>query len=107
MLISEQIEFARKDSHRLDVLRDKLPDANPFKARLGPLVHLTLFATTYRYPKDGGRIPKMMPSEADLEAWARSLERLLDDAFAHFGVDPNAGDEIAARTSAPPRRAGP
>lgn len=31
LLTSEDIKAERRDSHRLDVLRDLLPDANPFK----------------------------------------------------------------------------
>ncbi|MGH6959622.1 MAG: HEPN domain-containing protein [Dongiaceae bacterium] len=40
--------------HRLDVL-EKLPGNDPW--RLKPLESLTPFATTYRYPTPGGRIP--------------------------------------------------
>lgn len=57
LLTCEGIRADRKDSHRLDVLRDLLPDPNSFKARFSPLTFLSLYATTYRYPKDAGRIP--------------------------------------------------
>ncbi|MEN3145989.1 HEPN domain-containing protein [Neorhizobium sp. IRAMC:178] len=40
LLTSEGIRAERKDSHRLDVLRDLLPDANTFKQRF---VELTFF----------------------------------------------------------------
>ena len=44
--------------HRIDVLLAKLPNTEPWKARLQPLERLTPFATTFRYPTPGGRIPE-------------------------------------------------
>ena len=37
LLTSESIKAERKDSHRLDVLRDPLPDANTFKRQVFPV----------------------------------------------------------------------
>lgn len=55
---SENIKAVRRDSHRLDVLRDLLPEDNTFKVKFSPITFLTVYATTYRYPKDAGRLPQ-------------------------------------------------
>ena len=102
LLTAEGVQIERKDAHRLDVLLDKLPAENPFKARLKPLSHLTMFATTYRYPKDGGRLPTA-PSKADVDSWAVNLAAIVSDAATHFRVDLNASDRFPAGNSAPPR----
>lgn len=61
----------------VDVLRDKLPDANPFKERMRSLTVLTMFATTYRYPNDAGRLPTP-PSAEETRAWARETRPSAD-----------------------------
>ncbi len=102
LLTAEGIRAERRDSHRIDVLRDLLPDADPFKARFAPLTFLTVFATTYRYPKDAGRIPAR--AERDLlEAAFAALEGILADLAEHFDVELLASDRLAAKRSSPPR----
>jgi len=105
LLTAEDLHVERKDAHRLDVLLDRLPDANPFRQRFRPLTVLTVFATTYRYPNDGGRIPPM-PERAQTTGWADELGRLLDDAVRHFGVDLRASDREPAARAHPPRSGG-
>lgn len=48
--------------HRLDLLLSRLPDGNPWRQRLAPFVTYTPYATTYRYPTPGGRIPEAPPA---------------------------------------------
>lgn len=43
--------------HHLDVLVNKLPEGEPWKARVAPLHKYTPYATTYRYATPGGRVP--------------------------------------------------
>ncbi len=103
LLTSEGIRAERRDAHRIDVLRDLLPDADPFKSRFSRLTYLTVFATTYRYPKDAGRIP--MRAERDqLEEALTLLEQILIDLAAHFGVELVASDRLPAARVMPPRR---
>ncbi|WP_102958713.1 HEPN domain-containing protein [Mangrovicella endophytica] len=102
LLTAEGQHAERKDSHRLDVLLDKLPSDNPFRQRFAPLTILTMFATTYRYPKDGGRLPPM-PDEARMLEWADALGGILNDAALHFGVDLAASDRLGAARTDPPR----
>jgi HEPN domain len=42
--------------HRLDVLSDRLPDDDPWRDRLEPVLSYSAYATTFRYPTPGGRI---------------------------------------------------
>lgn len=42
--------------HRLDALSDRLPDADPWRDRLEPVLSYSAYATTFRYPTPGGRI---------------------------------------------------
>lgn len=102
LLTAEGVHIERKDSHRLDVMRDKLPNENPLKKRFGDLVYLTSYATTYRYPKDAGRIP-VGPGDAELQEAIDKLELLLNDVASHFGVDLAASDKVPSATSVPPR----
>jgi HEPN domain-containing protein len=96
LLVSERIERTRAESHRLDVLVDKLPAQNRLKERLSQLTYLTVFATTFRYPKDGGRLPV----EPDWDRLDRSMAlaaELIDEASLHFGVDLSGSDRVPAR----------
>ncbi|WP_165826114.1 HEPN domain-containing protein [Rhizobium wuzhouense] len=102
LLTSEGIRAERRDSHRIDVLRDLLPDADPFKARFAPLTFLTVFATTYRYPKDAGRIPARAERD-ELERVLVTLQAILTDLAEHFGVELSASDRLPAARSNPPR----
>lgn len=104
LLTSEGIRAERKDSHRIDVLMDLLPDENTFKARFLPLAFLTVYATTYRYPKDAGRIPA--PADADMLRNAlNALKAILADVVRYFGVDPSPSSHAPAKTVKPPRGA--
>ncbi|QCI98432.1 HEPN domain-containing protein [Agrobacterium larrymoorei] len=102
LLTSEGIRAERRDSHRIDVLRDLLPDTNSFKSRFATLTFLTVYATTYRYPKDAGRLPSKA-DEADLLPAMKALREVLSDASTHFGVDLSASDRIPAASIRPPR----
>jgi HEPN domain-containing protein len=102
LLTSEGIRAERRDGHRIDVLRELLPDANPFKARFAPLTFLTMFATTYRYPKDAGRIPARA-ERLELEAALAKLNHILSELADHFGVELLASDRLPATTLRPPR----
>ncbi|MGL3606467.1 HEPN domain-containing protein [Rhizobium sp. G187] len=102
LLTAEGIRAERKDAHRLDVLRDLLPDANPFKLRFSALTFLTVYATSYRYPKDAGRMPARAPRDALDEALA-ALAAILDGLALHFGVDLNDSDRVPAHTAVAPR----
>lgn len=102
LLTSEGIRAERRDAHRIDVLRDLLPEGNPFKVRFAPLAFLTVFATTYRYPKDAGRIPARAERD-DLVRVIAILQEILADLAVHFGVDSVASDRLPAERSSPPR----
>lgn len=102
LLTSEGIRAERRDSHRLDVLRDLLPDANTFKDRFSSLTFLTAYATTYRYPKDAGRLPARAEKD-ELDEAMEALRKILNDVTAHFGVSFTDSDKIPAVSSAPPR----
>jgi HEPN domain-containing protein len=65
--------------HRLDVLVDDLPDADPWKSRLRPLETYSPYATTYRYPTPGGRIVAA-PDMAQVAVDADAIEALIKDA---------------------------
>ncbi len=43
--------------HHLDTLVGRLPEGHPWKARLRALDKYTPYATAYRYPGSGGRVP--------------------------------------------------
>jgi HEPN domain-containing protein len=102
LLTSESIKAERRDSHRLDVLRDLLPEANTFKSRFSALTFLTVYATTYRYPKDAGRLPARAEKD-ELVPAMEALRKLLDDVAAHFGVKLTDSDRIPATSAAAPR----
>jgi HEPN domain-containing protein len=95
ILVSENLERARAESHRLDILVDKLPKNNRLRERLSQLSYLTVFATTFRYPKDGGRLPP----DPNWDRLAQSLAlagELIDEASRHFGVDLAGSDRVPA-----------
>lgn len=102
LLTSENIRVERKDSHRIDVLIDLLPSENPFRQSFTGLAFLTAYATTYRYPKDAGRIPAAA-GEATLRPALDRLKAILRDAAAHFGADLEISRQSPARTAQPPR----
>ncbi|MEP7123234.1 MAG: HEPN domain-containing protein [Byssovorax sp.] len=55
ILLDQGIEAGTE--HHLDVLVGRLPDTHPWKARLRTLDKYTPYATAYRYPGSGGRVP--------------------------------------------------
>jgi HEPN domain-containing protein len=65
--------------HRLDVLVDALPDADPWKSKLRPLEVYLPYATTYRYPTPGGRIVAA-PDMAQISADVDDIEALIHAA---------------------------
>ncbi len=58
--------------HRLDLLYARLPADQTWRAQLAEFVDYTPYATTFRYPTPGGRIPAA-PSD---EVVVRDVERL-------------------------------
>jgi HEPN domain-containing protein len=72
--------------HHLDVLIGKLPDREPWKARLAPLHKYTPYATTYRYATSGGRVPAS-PDAAGVAADAAHISELIADAREQFVGD--------------------
>lgn len=102
LLTSESIKAERRDAHRIDVLQSLLPDANRFKRKFSPVAFLTIYATTYRYPKDAGRFPAQA-DKAELGTAMGAVRDILKEVSAHFGVDLTDSDKVPARSSAAPR----
>jgi HEPN domain-containing protein len=73
------IEFGGE--HHLDVLVDKLPDAEPWKAILRDYEKYSAYATTFRYAKPGGGLMPA-PDPAIVEKDAREIGRLIAKARA-------------------------
>ena len=65
--------------HHLDVLIGKLADADPWKARVKPFEFYSPFATAWRYPSPGGRLP-VVPAPSAVSSDARQIELLIQDA---------------------------
>ena len=102
LLTSEHVQVERKDHHRLDVLADLVPNENPFRERLRALSFLTSIATTYRYPKPGGRIPPE-PTWEDIDDALDRIGVLVREIASRFGVDLDAGDSARAMFPSPLR----
>lgn len=49
--------------HRLEELFKRFPDGDDWPARLLPFVGYSAYATAYRYPTPGGRIPADPPAD--------------------------------------------
>lgn len=79
VLLHRDIESGTE--HRLDVLVDELPDADPWKSKLRPLEIYSPYATTYRYPTPGGRIVAA-PDPARVAVDANVIEALVEEARA-------------------------
>ncbi|MEO5338520.1 MAG: HEPN domain-containing protein [Magnetospirillum sp. WYHS-4] len=62
--------------HRLDVLLGKIPDDNPWKTMLKPFDVYTPYATAFRYPTPGGRIPNP-PSSEKTNADAKMIQEII------------------------------
>lgn len=69
--------------HHLDVLVAKLADGDLWKARLRPFEGYSPYATAWRYPAPGGRIPKV-PDPTEVASDARKIEALIADARAEL-----------------------
>jgi len=106
VLVAEDVHVSVSESHRLDILLDKIPDQNPWRDGFQDLTHLTIHATTARYPKTGGRLSPEIDFDTvpELSAAVKNMVRLIVD---HFGVDPAKDARTPARTVEPPRRPGP
>lgn len=50
--------------HRLEELFKRFPDEDEWPARLLPFVGYSAYATAFRYPTPGGRIPSDPPADA-------------------------------------------
>jgi HEPN domain-containing protein len=90
--------------HRIDVIVEFLPEANPLKPLLRSLEELTPYATTFRYPRSAGRISE----PPGPERMALLLERTamaLELAARVFGVDLDSPDTVPAADVSPLREA--
>ncbi|KMO33533.1 hypothetical protein VQ02_20770 [Methylobacterium variabile] len=67
------------------------------------LGYLRTYATAFRYPKTGGRLPAAIPSEK-FDLASDVLRRLIDASAQHFPVDLDAGDDVPAGKTDPMRR---
>lgn len=92
VLTSEGIHATAK--HALDEMVDQIPDANPIKGQLRAVEHLSRYATTFRYPTPGGRIPE---APKDFDERAAKVERVLDEALKRFEVDRSDSEKPAGR----------
>jgi hypothetical protein len=61
----------------------KLPENEPWKAKLAPLHKYTPYATTYRYATPGGRVPTS-PAAAGVVSDASHILTLIGDARNQF-----------------------
>lgn len=102
LLTSEGVHAAIRESHQLDILLDKLPPEHPLQERLRSISFLTIFATTYRYPKPGGRLPGP-PDWPAVDSAIEEVDRMIAQSCRHFGVTLAASDAQPARTTAPMR----
>lgn len=64
--------------HRLDLLLVRLPPDDVWRQRFSRFVEYTPYATTFRYPTPGGRIPNA-PADSTVMDDLRALRPLLDD----------------------------
>jgi HEPN domain-containing protein len=103
LLTSESIQVERKNHHRVDVLVDLLPEENPFRKRLQAFSFLTGFATTYRYPKPGGRIPPE-PEWSEIDDALNGIAELLQEIAGGFGVNLTGSDGTPAKSGKPLRK---
>ena len=84
--------------HQLSEMVDSIPDANPVKPTLRAIEDLQAYATTYRYPTAGGRIPHSPDQQAVLAA-ATKVETALAIVAARFGVDLSKANAPAANAT--------
>jgi HEPN domain-containing protein len=96
VLTSEKVHAGVR--HQLDEMVGLVPDDNPVKPQLRELQHLSAYATAYRYTTPTGRIPDDPPIQT-VDATIELIETALLDIAARFGVDLDAADRPAARSS--------
>jgi HEPN domain-containing protein len=72
--------------HQLDEMVNVIPDENPLKPALREIEQLAAYATAYRYPTPGGRIPTG-PPESELATLLKKVDAVLGEAASRFGVD--------------------
>lgn len=96
LLTSEGIHAPIRESHQLEVLVDKLPPDHGLLPRLRQLTFLTIYATTYRYPKTGGRLPPEPPWDR-IDAAVAVAGDAISEACKHFGVDATAPGNVPAK----------
>ncbi len=70
--------------HHLHVLVSRLPDDHPWKARLRALDKYTPYATAYRYPGSGGRVPAA-PDAKQVSADAALILQWITTARGELG----------------------
>jgi HEPN domain-containing protein len=102
VLTAEGLHAERGIAHRIDRLVDLLPDTSAFKSRFKSVEGLSAYATAFRYPTTGGRIPHG-PSDSDLDAALATTRLLLTDVARAFRVDLDAAATTPAGSVAPPR----
>ena len=102
LLTSENIHVAVADTHRLDVLADRLPEEHPLRDPMRKLAFLQTYATALRYVKTAGRIPQPLPADRFALA-SQALRKLIDGAARHFEVDLDAADNVPAGKVEPMR----
>jgi hypothetical protein len=77
-----------------------LDSDNLLRERLKQLSFLTAYATSYRYPREGGRLPPP-PDWSRIDVATSALSDLIDEACKHFGVAVDAAESVPARNVAP------
>lgn len=82
VLLDQGIEAGAE--HHLDVLVAKLPEEHPWKARLRALDKYTPYATAYRYPGSGGRVPAA-PDAAQVASDATLITQWIAQARRELG----------------------
>jgi HEPN domain-containing protein len=91
--------------HRIDVIVDFLPDANPLKSQLRPLEQLTPYATTFRYPRSAGCVTEPPPPDR-MTLLIERTDVALRGAARACGGDLTAPDTVPAADVSPVRDAG-
>jgi HEPN domain-containing protein len=105
LLTAEDRHVQRHESHQLGIMVEKLPSEHPMVAELKQLEFLTSYATTYRYPKTGGRLPPP-PDWSRVAAALDQIDALIKQACEHFSVDISADSSVPARNTNPMRVSG-
>ncbi|MBN1609753.1 MAG: HEPN domain-containing protein [Polyangiaceae bacterium] len=72
--------------HQLDAMVDLVANSNPLKPAPREIDELTVYATAYRYPSAGGRIPDA-PHGDELAVFIRKVDAVLHEAARRLGVD--------------------